>query len=133
MAVDFLTDKNPIELAIEEDVRVRKSPHVEGMIQGAKAAIVAAPLGAAVQALRNRNPWGGAAVAGLGAGAIAGLLGAAAQKYRNLQTEAELRYHMRNLVDREPMVAMPEPQALTQAVDHARGFGQGFERVHHAY
>lgn len=133
MAFDFMADKGPIEYAIEEDVRLKKSPHVEGMIQGAKAAIVAAPLGMAVQALRGRNPLGGAAITGIGAGVIAGLIGAAAQKYKNLKTEAELRYHMRNMVEREPMVAMPEPQALSQAVNFSHGFGQGFQDVHHPY
>lgn len=131
--MDFLTTKNPIEIALEEDVRVRKSPQVEGMIQGGKAALLAAPLGAAVQLLRNKNPLPAAAVTGFGAGIITGLAAAAAQKYKNLKTESELRYHLRNMVDREPMVAMPEPAALSQAVDYSRGFDRGFANVHNPY
>jgi len=114
---------------LEQDAEFNKSPKVEGVLQGAKAALLAAPLGAAVQALRNKSPGMGALVTGLGAGLLAGLSAAAVQKYRNLKTEADMRYHLRNMVEREPTVMLPEPGAMRDIV----GFTRGFENVYHPY
>lgn len=124
---NFLADKGPVEYAMEEDVRFKKSPKVEGALQGAKAAVIAAPIGAAVQALRGKSPTMGALVAGLGAGALMGLSAAAVQKYRNLKQESELRYHLRNMVEREPTVALPGPQAMSDV----NRFAQGFNNVYY--
>lgn len=97
--------KSPITYMVERDVQLKKDPRVEGALQGAKAALLAAPIGAAVQALRDKSPAMGALVSGLGAGLLVGLSAAAIQKYRNIRTEANMRYHLRNMVDREPGVA----------------------------
>ena len=129
MQPEFLSTKGPLEYLVEQEEFLERDPRVEGMSQGAKAAIVAAPIGAAVQALRGKSPAVGALVAGLGAGALLGLSSAAIQKYRNLRYESGLRYHLRNMVDREPTVALPEPQALNQAAN----FSTGFKNVYNPY
>ena len=121
--MDFLADKNPAEYVIEQDAAFNKSPKVEGTLRGAKAAVLAAPIGAAIQALRGKSPVKGALLAGLGAGLITGLGAATVQKYKNLRTEADLRYHLRNMVEREPTVALPDPEAMGQLNGFVRGFG----------
>lgn len=118
--------RNFINVGLDEEARLRKSPAVEGTLSGAKAAIIATPLGAAFQAIQNKNPYKGALLAGLGAGLAAGAVSAAVQKYKNLRQESDMRYHLRNLVDREPTVAMPNPDDLRQAVN----FSQGFNNVY---
>ena len=115
------TTRNPLDYYMDEAARLEKSPQVEGIMQGAKAAIMAAPVGAAVQALRSKNPYMGAIIAGLGAGALAGLSAAAIQKYKNLQVEAGMRYHLRNMIDREPTVGLPN------------SFATGFEDVRNSF
>jgi hypothetical protein len=127
--VDFLSRKDPITIAVEEAVKAEKSPSVEGFVQGTKAALMAAPVGAAIQALRDKNPKMGALIAGLGVGALAGISAAAVQKYNNTKTEAELRYHMRNMINREPTVALPSPIEMAQV----NGFVRGFGNVHYPY
>jgi len=117
----FRTTRNPLEYYVDETARLERDPKVEGVMQGVKAAVMAAPVGAAIQALRSKNPYMGALIAGLGAGALAGASAAAIQKYKNLQTEAAMRYHMRNMVEREPTVALPD------------GFATGFENVRNSF
>ena len=114
--------RNPLAYALDEAAEVEKSPKVEGAIQGAKAAVIAAPLGAAIQALRGKNPYVGALIAGLGVGATAGAAAAAVQKYKNMRQEADLRYHLRNMVDREPGVALPD-----------NNFVSGFNNVRYTF
>ena len=129
MEPSFLSSKGPLEYMVEQDVRRDKDPKWEGISQGAKAGIIAAPIATAVQALRGKSPGVGALVAGLGAGALAGISAAAIQKYKNLRHESELRYHLRNMVDREPTVALPGPEAMRDL----GSFTGGFQSVYNPY
>lgn len=128
--MDFLTNKNPARMVVEENVRWQKSPALAGAIEGAKAGLMAAPVGAAIQGLRGKNMPLGALISGLGAGVLTGLTAAAIQKYKNMREEAVLRYHAQNLVQDEPMAFMPPPAALNQVAYLRPGFAQGFENVH---
>lgn len=132
MADTFLTKKDLATRIIEQGEQFEKSPKVEGFIQGAKGALLAAPVAAAIQAIRGKSVGGGAFLAGVGAGVLTGLTAAAIQKFNNVKTEAGLRYHVRNLLDREPMVYMPPKQLLSQAMQESPRFGQGFENVYYS-
>ena len=127
MPQPMMSDRGPVTYAIDTESALSQSPMIEGFLQGSKAAILAAPIGAAVQALRNKSPSAGALIAGLGAGALAGLTAASIQKYKNLKQEANIRYHLRNMIEREPEVTGPEVQYLQPA------FNQGFSSVYNPY
>ena len=104
---------------LDTEAEFEKSPKIEGLVQGGKAALLAAPLGAAVQALRGKSPAVGGAAAGFGAGILIGLAAAAAQKFKNMQTEAQMKYHIQNISDDQPQ--------LTPM------FSRGFENVRNPY
>lgn len=112
---------NPIATSMEEISEIQKSPQLAGISEGAKGAVVAAPIIAALQAMRGRSPLAGAIVGGLGIGAAVGLAAAAKQKYENLATEAALKYHMQNIAERE------------YAQNSYPGFQRGFNNVRNAY
>jgi hypothetical protein len=114
-----------LETFLDAETEVEKSPKIVGATQGAKAAIIAAPLGMAIQALRGRSPIVGGVVSGLAVGGAAGLLAAAMQKYKNMQTESALKYHMQNLIERNP--EMMQNSQLPQT------FSRGFENVRNTY
>lgn len=128
MLPSYLTRKDPASIVLEEKARMDKSPALAGISAGTKAAVLFAPLGAATQALRGKSMRVGALVAGGGAGTLVGLAAATAQKVKNLQTEGEMRYHMRNILEREPMVMIPPAQAMEEA-----GFNRGFQDVYYPY
>jgi hypothetical protein len=112
------------------DVRANaiKSPKVEGIIEGSKAAILAAPLAAAVQAIRGRSPTLGAIGGGVVAGSLVGLIAAGIQKYRNMRAESEMQYHIDNIYQpRNPMM-MDENIVMQKP-----SFTQGFENVRNPY
>ena len=116
---------------------VEKSPKIEGAYQGTKAAIIAAPLGAAIQALRGKNPYLGAAAAGISAGALTGLVAAASQKYKNMRTEAQMGYHLENMPEfyNQPQEEYQQqiPQTIYQPADISSNFSRGFESVRNPY
>lgn len=130
MPNSFLTKKDLLTMAVEQDTAIKKSPITEGVIEGAKAALLAAPVGAAIQGIRGKNMYLGSLIAGLGAGTLAGLTSAAIQKYKNVSREADMRYHMRNMLDREPMAFMPPPQTMGEVVYMRPPFSQGFSNVY---
>jgi len=109
-----------------------KSPAIEGVYQGVKAAVLAAPVAAGIQALRGRNAYLGALVGGLGAGALAGAVTAARQKYTNMQTEANLGYHIQNMADYNQQQE-EIPQSIYQPTDISSNFSRGFESVRNPY
>ncbi len=108
---DFQPNKSIITDAIEEDVRWKKSPTVQGVIEGLKAGVMAAPLGASVQGIRGKNMVAGAIGTGVATGLIMGGLAAAVQKLRNIREEANLRYHAQNMMSREEFVERFRVQA----------------------
>ena len=134
---DFQPDKNFITDAIEEDVRWKKSPTVQGVTEGIKAGLMTAPIGASVQALRGKNMVAGAVGIGIATGLVIGGLAAAVQKLKNLREEANLRYHTQNMIEREPRVFFP-PQAppppdrmlMMQGDPRMSGFTGGFQSAY---
>jgi hypothetical protein len=128
--MSIFTKKDPITRFVEQDIQIQKSPITAGIIEGAKAAVIAAPMGAAIQGLRGKNMYLGGFVSGLGAALAAGLSAAGIQKFENVKQEAKLRYHMRNLIDREPAVFLPDPQDLNQIVYTRPSFSRGMENVY---
>ena len=110
-----------LERYLDAEVELDKSPKIEGFTQGAKAAVVAAPIGAAIQALRGKSPAVGAIASGLAVGMVAGLAAASVQKYKNMQAESQMKYHIQNVMDRNPTM-FQQPQ-----------FSQGFENVRYPY
>lgn len=133
---DFQPDKNLITDAIEEDVRWKKSPTVQGVTEGIKAGLMTAPIGASVQALRGKNMVAGAVGTGVATGLLIGGLAAAVQKLKNLREEANIRYHTQNILEREPRVFIP-PQApppdrmlMMQGDPRVTGFTGGFNSAY---
>lgn len=118
-----MIDNRLVNTFLDESVHAEKSPLLEGSVQGAKAALVAAPLGAVYGLLRNKKPALYGALTGAAAGTAFGLVAAAAQKYENMKREAELKYHMQNVIERNPeILASTAPQ-----------FAQGFQNVYHPH
>jgi hypothetical protein len=122
----FFSKKNhPLSDALETVALAQRSPAVEGVIEGAKAATISAPIFATIQALRNRSATAGAIAGGIGAGVLFGLAAAAKQGYYNTRSEAYIKYHLENIRKREQEAADPQsPQD---------GFHGGFHRVYYPY
>lgn len=116
----FGLGKNLLTEGIEDTVHIQKSPFFEGFQRGLQAALIGAPTGAVVQAIRGKNPMLGAIMGAAVAGIPTGLAAAGAQKLDNLDQEAILRYHASRIKEREPLFFMPPPQHL----------GRVFSRVH---
>ena len=106
---------------IDVAAQAEKSPLVEGFVAGLKAALLGAPIGAGVQALRDKSPMTGAVIGAVIPGLLAGLARAGEQKIENLGTEAALRYHAENIKEREPYFFMPPRHEL------GRYFSRRFE------
>jgi len=112
---------------IEETAVYEKSPFMQGLLAAAHGALLAAPIGASIQALRGKNPVVGALVAALGTGLITGAVRATAQDINNQEREALLRYHADRIKGREPFFFMPPPSQLGQyfsrmhSMEHTRG------------
>lgn len=128
--------KNIITESLEETSEWEKSPTVQGMIEGIKAGLMAAPVGGSVQGLRGKDIVKGALGTGLATGLLVGGLAAAVQKWKNLRQEADLRYHARNMIRREPDVFIP-PRSLppSMMMDPSMGgtFTQGFSNAYRPY
>ena len=105
-------NRSLVGTGIDEATYLQKSPAAEGFMAGLKAALMAAPIGAGVQALRGKDPLIGAIIGAAGAGLVAGLARSSSRKLENLDTEAALRYHAQNIKEREPMFFMPPRQQL---------------------
>lgn len=103
---------NPITEGYNEIGAVKRSPLAEGFMAALKAALIGAPIGAGVQALRGGNMATGAIAGALLPGFIAGFTRATEQKLNNLDTEAMIRYHTSNIRDREPYFFLPPRQKL---------------------
>ena len=115
--------------AFDTKSEIQKSPKVEGIIQGAKAAVIAAPIAAAIQALRNKNPIIGGVLAGLAAGATVGAGAAAMQNLRNTEIESDMRYHLGNIQDDANMDQYQQPVIIQRPAN----FTQGFQYVRNPY
>ena len=131
-----LFGKNIITESMEEAAEWEKSPTAQGLIEGIKAGLMAAPIGGSVQGLRGKNIVSGAVGTGLATGLLVGGLAAAVQKLKNLRAEADLRYHARNMISREPSVFVP-PRSLPpyMLTDPSMGgtFTQGINNVYRPY
>jgi hypothetical protein len=101
-----------LSTGMDEAAHFEKSPVAEGFVAGLKAALLGAPVGAAVQALRGKDALTGALLGAVIPGLLAGLAKGGTRKLENLSTEADLRYHAQNIKDREPMFFMPPRQQL---------------------
>jgi len=113
-------DRGIVPSSIGETKYLEKSPFIQGFLAGLKGALIGAPTGAAIQAMRGKNPLLGAVIGGLGAGFASGLAKATAQKLENVSEEEALRYHVEQMKAREPFVFMPPPAS----------FGRLFTRMH---
>lgn len=109
MAIDY---RSILGEGIDKAVKLERSPLAEGFIAGFKAALLGAPLGAGIQAVRGKNPLVGALAGAILPGIVAGVSRAAAQKVENLNTEAAIRYHASNIKAREPLFFMPPQQYM---------------------
>jgi hypothetical protein len=98
--------------AIDERAVLDKSPLTTGFMAGLRAALVGAPLGAAIQAVQGKDVLTGAMLGAVIPGLIAGMAKGSTQKVENLANEAELRYYAGNIKSREPMFFMPPRQQL---------------------
>ena len=131
-----LFGRNIITDSLEETAAMEKSPTVQGLIEGIKAGLMAAPVGGSVQGLRGKNIVSGAVGTGIATGLLVGGLAAAVQKWKNLRQEADLRYHARNMISREPEVFVP-PRTLppSMMMDPSMGgnFTQGFNNAYRPY
>lgn len=96
---------------IDKATALRESPITKGFITGLKAALIGAPVGAAVQAFRGHDALTGAVLGAVIPGLLAGLASGGAKKLENLSAEADLRYHAQNIKDREPTFFLP-PRSL---------------------
>ena len=102
--------KNFITNGIEDAVYLQRSPVAEGVAQGTKAALIGAPVGALVNALRGKDPLIGSIIGALSLGIPAALAGSTSQKLSNLDNEAIIRHHAKNIKKREPAFFMPPPE-----------------------
>lgn len=114
--------RGPVTRGIEEAQVWDSSPFIRGLISGTKGALLAAPIAAAVQALRGRDPLLGGILAALGTGALLGTSRALEQKVKNQEIEGQIRYHAEQLKNREPLFFLPPPNQ----------FGRLFSRLHSA-
>ena len=106
-------DNRPfISSSMEDTAHWQKNPVIRGFMAGLSGAILGAGGGGLVNALRGASAGKGALIGGLGVGLLAGLSRAAVQKTENLAQEANLRYHVLRLSDREPLVYMPPPKVF---------------------
>lgn len=97
--------------------QLRKSPAVEGFIAGFKAALVGGPVAATYALLSGgKRPLLAGGLGALGAGAVVGGLAAVKQEVDNRVREAELRYHMNNMRDRDPYGFLPPRPLLGRAI-----------------
>ena len=115
-------DKSPTAIALENVEALDKSPFVQGLLAGAKGALVGGPLGAAIQYARGKSVGFGALAGALGAGAVTALARATRQDVSNQVEEGRLRYFVGRMKAREPLVFMPP----------AHHFGPLFTRFHDA-
>lgn len=99
---------------IDTATNIEKSPLAEGFVAGLKAALIGAPIGAAVQGMRGKDALHGALVAALVPGLLAAIARGSKKKLENLNAEAAIRYHAGNIRDREPLFFMPPKQYLGQ-------------------
>lgn len=101
-----------VGVGLDRAATFEESPVTRGFMAGLKAAIIGAPVGAAVQAFRGHDALGGAVLGALIPGILAGLARAGAKKVQNLDTEAYLRYHADQIKSREPEFFLPPKQYL---------------------
>ena len=108
-----------------ETKHLEKSPFVQGFLAAVKGALLAAPAGAAVAALKGKNPILGALIGGLGVGALSGIAKATTQKVDNISAEEAMRYHIAQMKSREPMIFMPPPSVFGKIFTHYHGREHG--------
>jgi hypothetical protein len=114
-----------IDESLQADQIYRKSPFVEGFKTGIKAALVAGPT-AATYALfhHGKSPLLTGLLGAAGGGLAFGTLGAASQEVDNRLREAELRYHIKNMKQRDPFVMLPPREVLMNAINRESGRGE---------
>lgn len=112
--------KTPLTSAIEEGEAWQRSPFVQGLLAGAKGALIGGPTAAVIQLARGKSPILGAVLGAAATGLAAGLGKAVQQDIENQEQEAILRYHSERIKSREPMFFLPPPQR----------FGTLFSRLH---
>lgn len=98
---------------VGETIGIEKSPFVRGFIAGVKGLLLGAPTGAAVQAMRGKDPLLGAIIGGLSAGLVSGVSRGLAQKVENVDVEENMRYHALQMKAREPLIFMPPPSVMS--------------------
>lgn len=97
---------------VEEVVNWKQSPYIAGMVTGAKAALVGAPVGSLIAAIKDSNAKRGAILGALVAGVPGFAAGFAKQRIQNIDQEASIRYFADHIKEREPRFFTPERQAL---------------------
>lgn len=112
--------RGPVGKYIEDTQQWERSPFIRGLLSGTKSALMAAPIGAAVQAIRGKNALVGALVGALGAGLTVGISRAVDQDVKNQIQEGDLKFYAERLKESEPLVFMPP----------APMFGKLFSKMH---
>lgn len=97
---------------IDETVHFKESPISSGFMAGLKYALMGAPVGAAVEALRGHDALTGAVLGAVIPGVLAAIAKGGTKKLENLDTEAYLRYHAEQIKAREPEFFLPPRQYL---------------------
>ena len=109
-------DRGLVPSSLGETTHWEKSPFIQGFIAGFKGALMGAPAGAAVQAIRGKDPIIGALIGGLGVGVLSGVARASAKKLESVSAEEAMRYHILQMKGREPFVFMPPSSLLQKAL-----------------
>lgn len=97
---------------VEEVVNWKQSPYIAGMVSGFKAALIGAPVGSLVAAIKDSNAKKGAILGAIAAGVPGFMKGFAQQRMKNIDQEAAIRYFVDHIKEREPRFFTPERQAL---------------------
>jgi len=106
-------ERGVVPTLVGDTIGIEKSPFVQGFLAGVRGLLIGAPAGAAVQAIRGKNPIMGAIIGGLGAGLLGGITKGLAQKVDNVDVEENLRYHALRMKAREPLLFMPPPSVFS--------------------
>lgn len=114
--------RGPITKGIQETEAFERSPFIQGLISGGKGALMAAPIAAAIQAIRGKDPIVGGIIAALATGAVIGTAKYVGKDVTNQEQEGMLRYHIERMKQREPLLFLPPPPR----------FGALFSRLHDA-
>jgi hypothetical protein len=115
-------DDGPVDSPLMAQQNLSKSPFIEGLKTGLKAAVVAAPVTSAYALLSgSKSPLLAGGLGGLGAAALFGLIGAGKQTAENRIRESELRWYLKNVRDRHPYDFLPPPQQFASAVYQVQG------------